>query len=117
MKTSQIREQERKKLAEQFNRKFEFLIRDLETYKKMYRRVLAQNGELTHELSEIKIANEELTEKVNQYEDWIHRLQSFMDLPDSERKEAYKQYVAEREKSYKLNHLLGVYEQIFHTIF
>lgn len=34
--------------------------------------------------------NEELKEKVQQYEDWIHRLQDFMDMPEDLRKAEIK---------------------------
>lgn len=48
--------------------------------------------------------NEELKEKVQQYEDWIERLQGFMDMPEDMRKkeiekmradQKFKTYIAE----------------------
>ena len=41
---------------------------------------------------------DELQEKVNQYEDWIRRLQEFMDMPDNQR-EQYMVHIQEKEKS------------------
>lgn len=39
---------------------------------------------------------DELQEKVNQYEDWIQRLQEFMDMPESQREE-YIVYIKDQE--------------------
>lgn len=50
---------------------------------------------------------EELQEKVNQYEDWIRRLQEFMDIPENQR-EQYIVHLREKEKSEKA--LSGLYD-------
>lgn len=49
--------------------------------------------------------NEELKEKIRQYEDWIHRLQEFVDMPEDMRKaeikkmqddQKFSEYIADR---------------------
>ena len=58
--------------------------------------------------------NEELKEKVQQYEDWINRLQEFMDMPeDMRKKEIEKMRAEQRFKTYladsPLIKMLGLY--------
>jgi len=66
------------------------------------------------ERNKYKRENEELTEKVQQYEDWIHRLQEFVDMPEDMRKaeikkmrdeQKFKTYLADSE----FFKLLGLY--------
>lgn len=44
---------------------------------------------------------DELQEKVNQYEDWIQRLQEFMEMPESQREE-YVAHIKEQENANKI---------------
>lgn len=44
---------------------------------------------------------DELQEKVNQYEDWIQRLQEFMDMTESQREE-YIAHMKEQENANKI---------------
>lgn len=44
---------------------------------------------------------DELQEKVNQYEDWIQRLQEFMDIPEGQREE-YIAHMKEQENANKI---------------
>lgn len=44
---------------------------------------------------------DELQEKVNQYEDWIQRLQEFMEMTESQRKE-YIAHIKEQENANKI---------------
>lgn len=58
--------------------------------------------------------NEELTEKVRQYEDWIQRLQEFMDMPEDMRKAEIKKMRDEQKfKAYLADSpffkMLGLY--------
>lgn len=52
---------------------------------------------------------EELQEKVNQYEDWIERLQSFMDMEPDAREKAFTEMKLEKENAEQMKHLLGFY--------
>lgn len=42
--------------------------------------------------------NEELREKVEQYEDWIERLQEFVNMPEGTREKEIKLYIAEQKR-------------------
>lgn len=44
---------------------------------------------------------DELQEKVNQYEDWIQRLQEFMEMPENQREE-YIAHMKEQENANKI---------------
>lgn len=59
--------------------------------------------------------NEQLKEKVRQYEDWIERLQEFMDMPeDMRKKEIEKMQADQKIKTYLANStifkMLGLYD-------
>jgi len=45
----------------------------------------------------LKHENEELKEKLNVLEDWNRRLMEFMDMPEDQRKVAYKAYIADKQ--------------------
>ena len=52
-------------------------------------------------ISTLKKENEELKEKIQQYEDWIERLQEFMDMPEDVRKgEIEKMRADQKIKTY-----------------
>jgi hypothetical protein len=66
------------------------------------------------ERNKYKQENEELKEKVRQYEDWIERLQEFMDMPEDMRKKEIEKMRAEQKfKTYLADSpffkLLGLY--------
>lgn len=56
---------------------------------------------------------DELQEKVNQYEDWIRRLQEFMDMEPDAREKAFTEMKVKRELNKKLNGLIGLYDTLF----
>lgn len=63
--------------------------------------------------NEEKQRADELQEKVNQYEDWIRRLQEYMDMPEDAREKALEQERAKFAVNSKLDSMLGVYSRIF----
>lgn len=56
---------------------------------------------------------DELQEKVNQCEDWIRRLQEFMDMDPDAREKAFTEMKDKRELNEKLNGLIGLYDTLF----
>lgn len=102
----QIVEQTRQEVAKQYKAK----IADLE---ERLRR--ANNGMFSYmkEFGEQQIKINELQEKVNQYEDWIRRLQEYMDMPEDAREKALEQERAKFAVNSKLDSMLGVYSRIF----
>lgn len=102
----QIIEQTRNEVARQYKQK----IADLEE------RVTRANNEMfsyMKEFGEQQIKINELQEKVNQYEDWIRRLQEFMDMEPDAREKAFTEMKVKRELNEKLNGLIGLYDTLF----
>ncbi len=62
-----------------------------------------------------KLENEniELKDKVEQYEDWIERLQEFMDMDPDSRDKAIAQFKVQAERDAKLNKVLDFYRRFF----
>lgn len=116
--TSQIREELRKNMTKMFEKKYEVQSKSLEDFKQLYHKALDEKRELSKEIFKLTGENEALKEKVNQYEDWIHRLQEFIDIEDEQEcKKAFKTYIDERQKSKELSDLMGVYCGMLSRIF
>lgn len=73
----------RNKLANKQNK-------ERECQQKRYGDLWERYTKACEERDKYKRENEELTEKVQQYEDWIHRLQEFVDMPEDMRKAEIK---------------------------
>lgn len=62
----------------------------VETQRRKYGELWDAYRRARKECDEYREENEELKEKVRQYEDWIGRLQEFMDMPEDMRKAEIK---------------------------
>lgn len=100
----------RNKLAAQYKEKSDNLQKRLDCLDKSYR-------EMHQRARKAEIERDELKDKIQQYEDWIQRLQEFMDMNDDDRKiyvetlrakdELKRAVEGTRMYSY-LNHLFGL---------
>ena len=116
--TAQLREEIRKDLVKKLEKKYQWIQDDVEKYKKLYRDEYQRNVTICHKLSDIKQENEELKDKLQQYKDWVERLQDFMDIKDDEeRKQAFETYIKERQSKAELNDLINVYCNMFNRLF
>ena len=116
--TAQIREELRKDMTKMFEKKYQYITNDLERYKKLYHQELEKRTHKNFEYNELKEENAQLKEKIASYEDWIHRLQEFMDIKDDEeRKIAFESYIKERQTSAELADLMNVYNGMLGRIF
>ena len=116
--TAQIREELRKDMTKMFEKKYQYLVDELERYKKLYHQELEKRTHKNFECAELKEENAKLKEKVAQYEDWIHRLQEFMDIKDDdERKIAFETYIKEKQSRAELESLMSVYTNMFNRLF
>ena len=116
--TAQIREELRKDMTKMFEKKYQYITNDLERYKKLYHQELEKRTHKNFEYNELKEENAQLKEKIASYEDWIHRLQEFMDIKDDEeRKIAFESYINERQTSAELADLMNVYNGMMGRIF
>ena len=70
----------------------------------------------TVEASSLKRENDELKNKLAQYEEWIERMQDFCNLPEGERQQAFKTYLdnirANTESAEALNHIHSFMDRI-----
>ena len=116
--TAQIREEVRKDLTKTFEKKYQYLVDDVERYKRLYNVVKTQRNNIYKGYNELKDENEALKEKITQYEDWIERLHSFMDINDEEeRKAAFETYIKEKQSSREFSSLMNVYTEMFNRLF
>ena len=75
-----------------------------EVQRKKYSELWDKYTEACRERNKYQQENEELKEKVQQYEDWINRLQEFMDMPEDIRKGEIKKMRDEQKfKDYLAN--------------
>ena len=73
----------------------------VEVQRKKYAELWGIYQEACRECGKYQRENEELKEKIHQYEDWIERLQEFMDMPEDVRKgEIEKMRADQKFKTY-----------------
>lgn len=73
--------------------------------------------ELNKLYSEEKQKSSDLGIKVNQYEDWIHRLQEFMDMPDDAREQAIKELKEKHQINSVLDSAISQYASLMLHLF
>lgn len=95
MKTrKQIVEQTKNEVVKQYTAKLQILMEKINKLTKDYDIEKQKRIEYQERI-------DELQEKVNQYEDWIQRLQEFMDIPENQREE-YIVHMQEKENANKI---------------
>lgn len=90
----QIVEQTRNEVARQYNAQIFNL-------QERISRLAVDYAEERRKRIECQERLDELQEKVSQYEDWIRRLQEYMDMPENQR-EQYIVHLQEKEKSERI---------------
>lgn len=91
----QIVEQTRNEVVKQYTAKLQILMERINKLTKDYDIEKQKRIEYQKRI-------DELQEKVNQYEDWIQRLQDFMDIPESQREE----YIAHMKEQENVNKIM-----------
>jgi chromosome segregation ATPase len=87
----EIEETLRNKLAKSYKVKIDALQEKVVYWSDKYFELLKRYQDLKESLSILQ-------EKIDQYEDWIHRLQEFCNIPDDEeRKSAVEQYLNDKK--------------------
>lgn len=108
----QIEAQVRNKLARQYNQRLELAHKSKTEAWNSFNRVCKDNQDLREE-------NERLKEKVEQYENWIERLQEFCNMPDDTRDKAIQKFVEEvkmQEVFDTITDKIGWFSHIFSTL-
>lgn len=90
----QIVEQTRNEVVKQYTANLQILIERINKLTKDYDIEKQKRIECQERI-------DELQEKVNQYEDWIQRLQEFMEMPENQREE-YIAHIKEQENANKI---------------
>ena len=90
----QIEAQVRNKLAKQYNERLELANKGKAEAWKAFYGACRNNQDLKEE-------NERLKEKIEQYENWIERLQEFCNLPEDMRNKAIQKFVEEAKMQEK----------------
>ena len=106
---SQIREQERQKLVKQLERKYSSYIDNAKLYKELWHKSVNELGMLRQEYHIIKEKNAKLEEAVRNYEDWVRRMQEFMDLPEEQCSESFKEYCDLLKRAKKFHDMTNEY--------
>lgn len=96
----QIEAQVRNKLAKQYNERLELANKGKAEAWKAFYGACKNNQDLREE-------NERLKEKVEQYEDWIYRLQEFCNLPEDMRDKAIRKYTEEVKMQEEFNSFMN----------
>lgn len=115
--TSQIREELRKNMIKMFEKKYETQSKSLEEFKRLYHKTLAEKEDLAKKYFELSGENEALKDKVAQYEDWINRLQEFMDMEPEAREKAIQKFKTEKAVTEQMHDILDFYGRFTNMIF
>lgn len=114
---AQIREQVRKDLTKSFQKKYENELKSLEEFKRLYHKTLDEKKDLAKKNFELNNENGALKDKVAQYEDWITRLQEFMDMEPDAREEAIQNFKTEKAVTAQMHDILDFYGRFTSMIF
>lgn len=96
-------------LSKQFKSSYE---NKIENMNKRLVELSTKNTNLENKVHELSTRNEELEQKVNMYEDWIHRLQDFCNLSESDRLEHIESMKRQDEASKAMSDLWQAYKPL-----
>ena len=105
-----IREETRKKVSKQYTDEIQRLKECFREAQDSYNRYWARCQELKEE-------NLELKEKIKQYEDWIERLQNFVNMDSEERERAIQKYREEEKIRKMTDSLLSMFSRYTSSLF
>lgn len=89
------------------------LQREQDKFGRMYHTMKNITDKLKKENLKLQEENLKLQEKVEQQEDWIRRLQEFMDMDVDTRQETIAQYRTSKELNDRFSNIIGMYEKMF----
>ena len=101
-----IVEQTRNKIAHNYASK----IKELEN---KIKELSNKKFDLYTENEKIKFENEKCKEKIAQYEDWIYRLQEFMDMPNELRSDKFNECISKKNEDEAINNLIKKFDTYF----
>lgn len=110
----QIRARLTNEISKQYKKKYEDTI---QIYNDRIQKLCKSLDVLHEKYDALMERNNELGEKVRQYEDWNERLLEFMDLPKDERKQKFQEYQTERETEGMMGNLLCMFNKYFSLLY
>lgn len=89
----QIKAQAINEVRKLYEQKMEQMIRSIDALQKKCSEAEASCRQIRKDCTRLRDENEELKQKVAQYEEWIDRMQEFCNLPEGERKKSFLTYM------------------------
>lgn len=89
----QIKAQLTNELQKKYDKRLSEAMAKGEEWKKRYFEANDKLNKKCKECKNLEEENEELKQKLDEYKDWIERMQEFCNLPDGEREPAFKEYL------------------------
>lgn len=102
----QIRQEIAKEYKKVYEEKVNNLIERIKTLSEL-------NNKLINDNSLLRERNEELEVKNNEFEDWIHRLQEYVNMPEEERFLTIENFRKKQHLEKSLNEHLSLFEPYF----
>ena len=90
---------------------------EVEHWKKLAKDRWDNYMDATRRLSDMNDENAKLKEQVEAQKEWIERLMEFVNMPDEQRGEAVKKYIADRKMSEDFEALFGPYFKTLNRLF
>jgi len=109
------------RIINEVNAKYSKRIEDTENSLKEWRAKYFKEVDRTEELSkknkELREENDSLKAKIQQYDEWIERMQDFCNLPEDGRRDAFETYLdnikSENKSNEVFNNIITMYSHIF----
>lgn len=101
---NQIREAVRKEMRAKYEQ-------EKENYRKRYQDLWQRYEAKCDEAHKLSTESAELKERVAAFEDWNRRLMDFMDMPEAERGDAIKRYIADKNFEEALSNWIAPYSK------
>ena len=89
----QIKAQVINEVRNQYDKKLKEKDEAIDLWRKKYLKRESDWREISKKCRELSDENETLKQKLSQYEEWVERMQEFCNLPEDERKQAFKTYL------------------------
>ena len=116
----QIKAQVINEVRNQYDKKLKEKDEAIDLWRKKYLKSEEEWHEMSKSCRQLRDENETLKQKLSQYEEWVERMQEFCNLPEDERKQAFRTYLdgiksrKERDEAMKglssiLNHCMSLF--------
>ena len=109
----QIKAQAINEVRKLYEQKMEQMIRSIDALRQKCSEAEASCRQIRKDCARLRDENEELKQKVAQYEEWIDRMQEFCNLPEGERKKSFLTYMDSIKKRIERDDEMKAAESFF----